>query len=129
MSKKNIMYLDPSLAETYQAPIDPKTGEVWAEKQWELIELGTDARYENDDELRKEALAKYWAARDGVTFEDRPYICQHTLMLGAAFKDVETPELMLSCHPNTWAKFPEEAKAGFTVEEVREYRFTGDGAS
>jgi len=119
MNEIKVMQLDPSLPETYSAPIDPKTGEIWWEKQTELCDLATEARYEGNDEERKAAVARYLAARHGVQFEERPYICQHTLILGAAYKDVVVPSLLLSCHPNTWAKLSDETKAEFKVDNSK----------
>lgn len=107
-----LMMLDESMPETCMAPIHPETGEVWGEKQWELLSLAMAYQYESDDDLRKEAEAKYKAAKEGVTFEERPLFKQSSFMLGAACKDV-TPREMYHCHPKTWEKVPDDAKARF----------------
>jgi hypothetical protein len=118
------MMLDESMPENHMAPIHPETGEVWGEKLWELVELATDWRYESDDDLRKEAEAEYKAAKEGVTFEERPLFRQSTFMLGAAYKDM-TPREMYHCHPKTWEKVPDDAKAKFEVRVDAGYSFLG----
>jgi hypothetical protein len=121
-----LMMLDESMPETYVAPINID-GELWYEKQWELVELATALRYEPDDDLRKEAEAEYKAAMVGVAFEDRPYFAQSSFALGAAFKDV-TPREVYHCHPKTWEKVPDDAKAKFEVRVQSEYSFLGQNA-
>ena len=115
-----IMWLDEKLPETQMAPIIPETGEVWEEKQWELVELATDWRYEPDYDLRKDALARYNAAKEGVTFAERPYFQGHILILGAAYAGVKTPE-MVSCHPATWEKLPQAVKDKYDVRLQKDY--------
>ncbi|MBE2181408.1 MAG: hypothetical protein IAE97_13150 [Chthoniobacterales bacterium] len=114
------MWLDDKLPETHMAPVVPETGEVWEEKLWELAELATDWRYEADDELRKDALARYHAAKEGVTFAEKPYFRGHTLMLGAAFAGVKIPE-MVSCHPATWERLPQSVKDKYDVRIHKDY--------
>jgi len=120
-----IMYLDDSMDENYMAPVHPETGEIWHEKQWELVELATAWRYESDDDIRKEAKAAYDKARDGVKFESSPLFKESSFMVGAAFKDAVFPKVY-HCHPNTWAKVPDERKAGFEVRKHEPYKFTSD---
>lgn len=109
-----IMWLDEDLPETYMAPIIPETGEVWEEKHWELVELITELRYESDDDLKNEVLARYKAAKEGVTFAQRPYFQGQTFILGAAFAGVKMPE-MVSCHPTTWKNLPQSVKDKYDV--------------
>jgi len=118
------MMLDESMPETYVAPIN-LDGELWYEKQWELVELATAWRYESDDDLRAEAEAEYRAAMVGVAFEDRPYFKQSSFLLGAAYKDLPPPREMYHCHPKTWEKVPDDAKAKFEVLVHSEYSFIG----
>ncbi len=129
-----LMWLDEKLPETHMAPIIPETGEVWEEKQWELVELATDWRYEPDEELRKQALEKYNAAKDGVTFAERPFFQQSTFALGSAFAGVNPPPTY-HCNPRTWDRLPEEAKAKFDARVAKEYDWSnaslshGDGSA
>lgn len=120
-----LMMLDESMPETHMAPIHPETGEVWGEKQWELVELATAWRYESDDDLRKKAEAEYIAAKEGVTFAERPLFKQSSFILGAACKDLPPPREMYHCHPKTWEKVPDEAKAKFEVRVDAGYSFLG----
>lgn len=119
-----LMMLDESMPETHMVPIHPETGEVWGEKQCELVELATAWRYESDDDLRKEAEAEYIAAKKGVTFAERPFFKQSSFILGAAYKDV-TPREVYHCHPKTWEKVPDDAKDKFEVRVQSEYSFLG----
>lgn len=119
--------LDESMPKTCMAPIHPETGEVWGEKLLELVELATAWRHESDDDLRKEAEAEYKAAKEGVTFEERPIFKQSSFILGAAYKGI-TRRPMYHCHPKTWEKVPDEAKAKFEVRVKSEYSFLGQNA-
>lgn len=122
-----LMMLDESMLETYMAAIHPETGEVWEEKQWELVELGTEWSYESDKDLRKEAGVKLQNARKGVVFEPRPYVAKSSFILGAAYKDV-TPREVYHCHPKTWEKVPDDAKAKFEVRVDGGYSFLPQNA-
>ena len=112
-----IMYLDDTLPITHMLPIDPVTGKVWEEKMWELIELATDARYESDEVLRNEALAKYHDAKEDVTFEPRPFFQKSTFILGAAHSGLTIPETF-HCNPETWEALPQAEKDKYDVRQT-----------
>jgi hypothetical protein len=123
-----LMMLDESMPETHMAAIHPETGEVWEEKQWELVELGTEWSYESDKDLRKEAGVKLQNARRGVLFAPRPYVAKSSFILGAACKDLPPLREMYHCHPKTWEKVPDDAKAKFEVRVASEYSFLGQNS-
>lgn len=123
LDTRPLMMLDESMPETYMAPINPETGEVWGEKQRELVELATAWRYEFDEDLRKEAEAEYNAAVDGITFAERPLFKESFIIRGAAYKDLPPPRKMYHCHPKTWDIVPDEIKAKFEAKVHTSFQF------
>lgn len=117
-----LMMLDESMPENHMAPINPETEEVSEAKLWEILELAEGWVHESDNDLKKEAQAKYEAATEGVKFDSRPLFRKSSFMLGAAYKDV-TPREVYHCHPKTWEKVPDDAKAKFEVHVDGGYSF------
>lgn len=118
-----IMLLDERLPENSMAPIHPKTGRVWLNKQWELVALATEWKYEDDDDLRQSAKEKYEKARVGVVFEERPHFEKSFVMIGCSLKDMAPLLEVYHCHPKTWEKASDEDKAKFEVRTRKDYSF------
>ena len=103
------MILDSTIYETRPFAIHPETGEPWPERQEELMDLSL-LRYDSD--FREEAEPKYAALMAETKFRTEPNMVQYHFFFGAAFEGM-TPPPMFGCHPNTWAKLPDSAKAAF----------------
>ena len=119
-----LMMLDESMPELHSVPIHPETGEVSEEKMWEILEHAEAWVHESDEDLRKEAQAKYEESIEGVKFDLRPLFRKSSFILGAAYKDVTSRE-MYHCHPKTWEQVSDDVKAKFDVRVASEYSFLG----
>lgn len=114
MSTRPVMMLDASLPLTFDHPVHPETGELWPEKHQELVILATEYRYESDDDIREKARGKYFAAREGISFKEVPYVAAHSFMLGAAYKGAEPPPTF-SVHPTFWLQSEPAVRAKFQL--------------
>ena len=89
----------------------------------ELIGLSIDLHFGPDEELRKEALVAYEKAKEGIKFENRPYLAESTFIMGSAFKDLPPPRKIYHCNPKTWDLMPDEGKAKFEAKVHTDYQF------
>lgn len=150
MPSKPQMWLDSKLPKTHLVPINPDTGDMWAERFERLQELATQYRYSGsyEEEARKEWKAEYDALKVGVEFREVPYFVEHKLMLGAAMiglgettiphfdedkwkyraesapknYDAEKVPAILGCHPETWAVLPDAFKADYETSDQDAWR-------
>lgn len=106
----------------YLVPICPESGEIWKEKQDEILELATELRYEVDDDLCKEYRDLLEAAKDGVKFEYRPLIMMSSYAFGKAFAGA-VPLPQYHCHPDVWKNMLDDEKSNFDPKIDDDYSF------
>jgi hypothetical protein len=120
--KLPVMRLDKSMPVTYLVPIHPESGEIWKEKQDEILELATELRYEIDEDLREKYRIDLDAAKAGVSFESHPLIMMSSYIFGKAFAGI-VPRIQYHCHPDTWADIPDSDKSKFEMIIDEDYFF------
>ncbi len=110
-----IMVMDSSLPEWNTVPLHPETGQPWIERYQDLVNLSAMMKryaFGLDYEATK---AKRDKLISDTEFRNEFYIVELVPTTEPEPGVIKYP--VYSCHPETWARFPDEVKATFKLIE------------